>query len=463
MIHTTADQGRAVTPAASLEQFGYHQELKRSLSLFDLVVYGLVYINLVAPLTTFGIVFNASHGMVPLVYVVGAMAMALTASSYVTMSRVFPVAGSVYTYAGRGIGETAGFFAGWVILLDYVLLQAVGYVVTAVAIQSIVPDVPRGVWIVLLIAFNTTINLLGIEATARVNRLVLVLMFTTIGLFIAIALAGLSSGVAGARLSSTPFFTPSEFTPTLIFGALAIAMSAFLGFDAISTLAEEARGGSAIIGRATLLALGVASVVIVVESYLASLFALSRTSFPPGQPTDGAIYDIAVLIGGPAFRVFMVIGKVLVSGIGGVLLAQVATARILYGMARDGNLPRFLAHVHASRRVPDKAIIAVAAMNLVGGLAFANQMALVISLVNFGALTGFLLLHLSVIVHFLWRQQSRNWLAHLVVPLLGVAINGYVLLNLAVPAKVGGITWLATGVLVLMGLRLTGRRIVMPV
>src|SRR5262249_22259866 len=162
---------------------------------------------------------------------------------------------------------------------------------------------------------------------------------------------GLAHGVAGARLSSAPFFTPSELTPTVVFEALAIAMSAFLGFDAISTLAEEARDGSATIGRATLLALGLASVVIVAESYLASLFGLNRTSFPPGQPADGAIYGIAALIGGPVFRIFMVVGKILVSGIGGVLLAQVATARILYGMARDGNLPRWFAHVHATRRV----------------------------------------------------------------------------------------------------------------
>src|SRR5215471_16846959 len=123
----------------SIEQFGYRQELKRSLSLVDLIIYGLVYINIVAPLTTFGIVFNESRGMVPLIYVVGAIAMTFTALSYVTMSRAFPVAGSVYAYAARGIGESAGFMAGWAILLDYGLLQTVGYVVTAVAIQSLIP------------------------------------------------------------------------------------------------------------------------------------------------------------------------------------------------------------------------------------------------------------------------------------------------------------------------------------
>jgi amino acid transporter len=158
----------------------------------------------------------------------------------------------------------------------------------------------------------------------------------------------------------------------------------------------------------------------------------------------------------------MVLGKVLVSGIGGVLAAQVATARVLYGMARDGKLPPVLAHVHPKFKVPDAAIVVVAAANLVASVAFANQMELLISLVSFGALTGFLLLHASVIVHFVWRKKSRNWLWHLAVPLVGFAIVGYVLLNLSVRAKIAGIAWLSIGVLALLALRLGGRRVVMP-
>src|SRR5258706_12623351 len=107
------------TDAASLEQFGYRQELKRSLSLFDLVLYGLIFIVPVAPFTLFGILFNQSNGRVPLVYAATTVAMSFTALSYVAMSREFPIAGSVYSYAARGIGENVGFIAGWTILLDY--------------------------------------------------------------------------------------------------------------------------------------------------------------------------------------------------------------------------------------------------------------------------------------------------------------------------------------------------------
>src|SRR5262249_53298602 len=137
----------------------------------------------------------------------------------------------------------------------------------------------------------------------------------------------------------------------------------------------------------------------------------------------------------------------------GVMAAQVATARVLFGMARDGKLPRFLAHVHARSQVPDAAILAVAALNLLVGLAFANRLELLISLVSFGALTGFLLLHVAVIVHFVWRQGSRLWLRHLVVPLLGFASVGSVLLHMSTLAKLAGIAWLGLGVLALLALR----------
>jgi amino acid transporter len=132
-------------------------------------------------------------------------------------------------------------------------------------------------------------------------------------------------------------------------------------------------------------------------------------------------------------------------------------------MARDGKLPRFLAHVNRRSRVPDAAIVLVAAINLIFALALANQLLLLISMVSFGALTGFLLLHISVIVHFVVRQKSRDWLRHLVVPLIGIAIVTYMLVNMAVQAKILGLAWLAIGALTAIALKATGRRIAMPI
>jgi len=452
----------ATEAAPALEQFGYRQELKRSLSLFDLVVYGLVFIDVIAPFSVFGFVFNASKGMVPLVYAVGVVAMVFTAISYMTMSRAFPIAGSVYSYAKLGICESAGFLAGWTLLLDYLLLPTLGYAMCAVAIQAIIPNVPRFVWIVLILGLNTATNLLGIETTARFNRLILALQFTVLGLFMILAVVALARGVGGAHLSLAPVFQSSAVTPSLIFGGLSLAVLSFLGFDGISTLAEEARGGPAVVGRATLWSLCVAGVLFIAQTYLASLFVLGQTSFAPGQPTDAAFYVIAGLVGGAGFMTVAVSLRVAVVGLGGALAAQAATARLLFSMARDGKLPRLLAHVHARRKIPERAILLVAGINLLLGVVFANQLELLTSLVNFGALTGFLMLHLSVMIHFMWQQRSGAWVKHLIVPSIGFVIVAYVLVNMALPAQIAGLTWLGIGVLVLIGLKLSGERATLP-
>jgi len=428
----------------ALEQFGYPQELKRSLGLPALVVYGLVFISPTSPISIFGVVFNLSHGMVPLVYLVGFIAMGFTALSYMMMSRAFPIAGSVYTYAARAIGPGVGFLAGWGMLLDYVLTPALVYVLCAIAIQAIFPGVPRALTIVAILGFNTTINLLGIEATARLNAFWLAVSLSFILLFVVLALTALANGVAGAHLSWAPLLQPAAISSGAIFAALSVATLNFLGFDGISTLVEEARGGAAAVGRATLLALCLATVIFVVVTYLASLFVLDRTSFGPGEPTDAAIYGIAEQIGGPWFK-FIASSKVLFAGMAAAAASQVATARLLFSMARDGRIPRLLARVHPRRKIPDRAILLVGAVNLAVGLLLANKLELLASLVNFGALFGFLVLHIAVIVHYALRHRSRERIRYLLMPLIGFTIISYVLINIARPAKIAGITWLIVG------------------
>ena len=432
-----------------MEEFGYRQELKRSLGLASLIVYGLVFISPTSPISFFGVVYNLSHGMVPLVYLVGFIAMGFTAFSYAMMARAFPIAGSVYAYAARAIGARAGFLAGWGMLLDYVLIPALVYVLCAIAVQAVFPYVPRALTIVVILGFNTTINLLGIEATARLNAFWLAVSLGFVTLFLILALTALSRGVGGAHLSWSPLLQPTALLPGAIFAALSVATLNFLGFDAIATLVEEARGGAAAVGSAIVLSLCLATVIFVAMTYLASLFVLDRPSFAAGEPTDVAIYGIAETIGGPWFR-FTASSKVLFAGVAAAAASQVATARLLFSMARDGRMPRALAHVQARRRTPDRAILLVGMVDLVVALLLAQKLELLASLVNFGALFGFLVLHVAVIVHYTVRGRSRDWSRHLLVPLIGFTIIAYVLIHMATPAKIAGISWLAIGVGVLI-------------
>jgi amino acid transporter len=448
-----------------IEAFGYKQELKRTLSLFDLLVYGLIFIVPVAPFAVFGIVFNASKGMVPLIYVVGLVAMIFTALSYRAMSRAFPIAGSVYTYASRSIGPEAGFLAGWAILLDYLLIPTLTYVACAIALSAVIPGVPKAVWIVLLLGFSTVINYLGIEATAKLNVVMLILQLVILAVLMGVAVVALKHGVSGAHLSFKPFYNPQLLSPSLIFGALALAMLSFLGFDAISTLSEEAKGGPNVVGLATVLSLCIAAVLFVVQTYMMSLFVLGRTSFPQGDATTQAMYNISQTIGGHWLEVMVAVLGVLFSGIAGALSAQAATARLIFSMARDGKgrLSQYLAYVNPVRKVPERAVFLVAIVTLVLGIVMVDQLELLTSMVNFGALIGFMLVHLSVMAYFLWRRKSRDWYRHLILPAIGFLIIAYVFFNLNRNAMIIGCAWLAVGVANLLWLRFRGRPVALPV
>src|SRR5258705_12752611 len=127
-------------------------KLKRSLRYWDLVLYGLAYIAPFAPLSTLGFVWSESNGLIVMAYVLGAVCMYFTAQSYATMTETLPTAGSVYGFARHSLGAFPGFIAGWMILLDYLLISAFFYVLIAVALGSLLPGIHRGVWIVSIVA-----------------------------------------------------------------------------------------------------------------------------------------------------------------------------------------------------------------------------------------------------------------------------------------------------------------------
>ncbi len=430
---------------ASVEIFGYRQELRRSLSLSDLLVYGLLFIVPTAPLASLGFVYNQSQGMVPLVYIVGLVAMLFTAHSYMTMSRAFPVAGSVYAYAGRGIAPAAGFLSGWVMLLDYLLLPTLTYVVCAISMSALFPDIPKAVWVVGLLGINTAISLRGIQTTAQISKLMLLVQLLFLGTFVVLAIMALRNGVAGAHLSLAPLWNPTTVSPALVFGALSLAAVSFLGFDAISTLSEEAKGGSKAVGAATILSLLIVASLFVGQTYLACLFLLDHGPFAVGDATATAQLYIAELIGGDIFRFLSGGLLVLIAGMPAALVTQTATARLIFSMARDGKLPRALALIDTRHQTPQRAALLVAAITLVLSLAMIDQLELLFSLVSFGALSGFMMVHVAVLVHHGVRERSRRWVAHLVSPAIGFAIIAYVLINLDPLAQIVGSVWLAVG------------------
>jgi amino acid transporter len=435
--------------AGDLAEFGYRQELNRTLSTVDLIVYGLVFMVPIAPWAIFGVVFNEAKGMVPLVYLIGLVAMIFTALSYAQMSKAFPIAGSVYSYVGRGIHPVLGFFAGWTILLDYLLIPTLLYVFAAESMGGIFPSVPKPLWIIVFLVINTAINYVGISFTAVVNRLFLAAELIFVVIFVIMAVVAISRGVGGAHFSTTPLFNASQFTPGLAAAALSIAVLSFLGFDGIATLSEEAKGGRRSAGIAMITGLVLVALFFVTQTWLAAMLVPGTTAFGDEQ-VNNAFFSIVGSISSSGWEVAFLAMNALAVGIANAVAAQSATSRLLFSMSRDGRLPGFLAHINPKTKAPQRAILVVGGLTLVLGLVFVGQIDVISALVNFGALTAFLLLHISVVVYYVVRRHSRNVLLHVVVPVLGFAIIGYVLWNADPLAKIGGVIWLAVGALVLL-------------
>jgi amino acid transporter len=448
-------------PEPGVEAFGYRQELKRSLSFTDLLVYGLVFMVPIAPFGIFGGVFQASGGMVALAYAVGMLAMAFTAASYSQMSRAFPMAGSVYTYAGRGIAQPVGFLAGWMILLDYVLVPGLLYLIASIAMNSIVPAVPVWLWLVGFVVLNTVVNYLGIEFTARINKIMLIAELIVLAIFLVIGVIALASG-EGRGFDFSPVYNSDTFSVELVFAAVSIAVLSFLGFDGISTLAEENREAARSLGKSMIAALVLAGSLFIIQTWVAALLVPDPdTLIAEGDAAGTAFYDAAGVAGGAWLATLTAVATAIAWGFANSLVAQAATSRLLFAMARDGQLPKVLARVHPTHQVPLNATLFVAVISLVLGIYMATRddgITLLSTLVNFGALSAFLLLHVSVVVHYIVRKKSTDYWRHLAVPVIGFAILVAVVVNAQVAAQTLGFIWLAVGVVLLVVLLATGRK-----
>ena len=429
-----------------IEEFGYKQELKRSLTLTDLVVYGMIFMIPIAPFGVYGYVNAEAPGMVPLAYIIGMVAMVFTALSYGSMARAFPVAGSVYSYAQRGLNQHVGFIAGWLMLLDYLLIPPLLYVYAAMALNHLYPDIPKVGFILAFLVSATFVNLRGITFTARMNIVFLLSQLVVLGIFLFYAWTALHNGGGNGELTLAPLYNPQTFNFALLMQAVSIAVLSFLGFDAISTLAEEIKGDPGrSVGKAALITLVVMGTIFVVQTWIATDLA-AGLGF---KSADTAFYEIAELAAGSWLATLTAVATALSWGIAVAVTSQSAVSRLLFGMARDGKLPKILARVHPKHNTPYMRIYLVAVLSLVICYLFINSVDTLTSLVNFGALSGFMLLHLTVINYYWRRQKSGQVVRHLICPVIGFIIVAAIMVNMGVDAQKLGLIWIALGLVYL--------------
>ena len=418
------------------------ESLRRSLSYQDLLIYGLAYVSPFALLQTVGFVWQASNGLIVLAYVLAAVCMYFTAKSYALMTDTVPNAGSVYGFARHTLGPFAGFIAGWMILLDYLLIPAYIYVLMAVALGTLIPQVDRALWIVALGGVTLGINWFGVKVTSRVNLVSVGIQLAIIALIILCALIALHAGKGTGGLTLRPLYSPELFHAKSIFTATSICVMSFLGFDAISTLSEEVKSNDRrVVGRAIVGVLFLSAALFTFLSWVLGNLMNGMVI----KDAASAIYELADSTMGAWMSMLIAWVTVTVVGFTNALPMQVGVARVMYAMGRDRQLPTVLAKVHAVHGTPYVGMIVTTAISLGVAIAMRNQMDELVSIVNFGALSGFFILHVSVIVLFWVKGRSGRWVVHLLVPMAGMMVVLAVMSGMSALATALGLVWLAVG------------------
>jgi amino acid transporter len=419
--------------------------LRRVLKLRDLIFYGIVIISPIAPVPLFGVAQQLSRGHAVTTILIAGIAMMLTAVSYGRMAAAYPSAGSAYTYVGRGLNAHLGFLAGWAMSLDYIVLPIVAVLQAALAVVRLVPQVPLAVWIVIFAASMTFLNLRGIRSTARANISLLVIMCIVIGLFVVLATRYLfhANGWLGL-ISLHPFYAKQTFDLRSIATATSFAALTYIGFDGVTTLAEDVENPRRNVLLATVLVCLFTTLFSCFQVYLAQLVWPAYNAFPN---IETAFMDVTRKVGGPSL--FQAMGfTVILASFGGGLAGQVAAARLLFGMGRDGVLPRRLfAHLDPKRSNPSFNICLVGVLAVAGSLLLSFEHAA--ELLNFGAFLAFMGVNLACLKHYYFQRRGagkRSWVIDALVPTLGFLFCLAIWLNLPLPAKVVGGLWLLGGV-----------------
>jgi putrescine importer len=415
--------------------------LRRALTLWDLVFYGIVLVQPVAPMGIFGVVSQEARGHVATTILIGMGAMLLTALSYGRMARAYPSAGSAFTYVGQELHPGLGYVTGWSMVMDYVLNPVICTIWCSKAAMNFVPEVPYPIWVAFFAALFTALNLRGVKASARTNEVLAIAMTLVLLLFLASAVRYLMAVPLDGAALTRPFYDPATFSWPLVLTGASIASLTYIGFDGISTLSEEVENPRRNILLATVLTCLITGILAVIQVYAAQLVWGGWKGFPD---IDTAFVHVAGKAGGPAM--FAILNAtLLIANIGSGSSAHLGAARLLYGMGRSQALPeRFFGAVDARRNIPRNNVLLIGVFALAGGLLLTYQLGA--EMLNFGAFIAFMGVNLAAFTRYWVRSKDRQ-ITNMVWPLLGFAICFYLWWSLRVPAKVAGGVWLGAGVL----------------
>lgn len=441
-MHTTTTTAQHQHPCCN----PVASRFRKSMGMTALVLFGLAYMVPLAVFTTYGLVTQMTKGHLPIAYVLTLAAMLLTAYSYGRMVQAHPYSGSVYTYTRKAFGSHFGFIAGWTLLLDYIFLPLLSYLLIGIYMSEYFPAIHAWVWVAGSIALVTFLNLIGIESITRVNWILVVAQLVFIVVFVALSIRQLDEQAAPVSLLA-PFHHDGFSVPLIMTGAAVLCLS-FLGFDAVSTMAEETTDPTRRIPQAIMAVSLIGGLLFLVVSYFAQMVFPDWASF---ADPDSASVDVMRRVGGEmlvtAFTATYVAGC-----FASAMVSQASVSRVLFAMGRDGALPRVFGRLVSKKRVPATAIMLVSVLSLIALFITLDTVA---NMISFGALFAFSAVNLAVLKHYLIDQKlrgMRNYLRYGAIPALGFLSTIWLWTSLSSMSFTIGLCWMGVGLLCLLGL-----------
>ena len=418
--------------------------LRRSLTLWDLVLYGIIVIQPTAPMPAYGVFSNAGQGHVVTSILIAMIAMVFTAMSYGRMARVYPSAGSAYTYVGRELHPSLGYVTGWSMTMDYILNPLICTIWSAKAMADLLSGTryqipyPGLLWPVFFAVLFTVLNLRGVKSSARINEILCAIMGAVIVAYFWCTIRYIFHlPQYPEAYFLRPFYNPETFTINGVFHGTSVAVLTYIGFDGISTLSEEVENPKRNIFLATVLVCVVTGLLAAAEVYGAQL--LSRQYMFPASEVENAFSHVAAIAGGLWLSLTLLIATI-GSGIG----SQLGAARLLYGMGRSNAIPiRFFGAIHPRTRVPANNVIFVGMIALTGAFLISYDNGA--ELLNFGALIAFMGVNLASLTHYYIRGADRS-LWQLIPPVLGFLICLFIWIHLSKLAMIAGSIWMLAGI-----------------
>jgi putrescine importer len=415
--------------------------LRRSLTLWDLILYGAIVLQPVAPMSAFGALSDRGRGHVVTAVLIAMVAMLCTAFSYGKMASVYPSAGSAFTYVAQEIHSSAGYITGWSMVMDYIVNPLICTIWCAGQAHEFAPGLPVWAWKIFFAVVFTLLNLQGIKTSARVNAgLAAAMSAVVVVVFVTTIRYILGHPHSDPGFFTRPFYDPQTFTVDNLFGCTSLAVLTYIGFDAISTLSEEAENPKRNILLATVLSCVVIGFLSAAEVYVAQLVWPASQPFP--NPDTAYVYAAARTWA----PLFSIVGfTLLVANFGSGMGAQIGAARLLYGMGRSNALPKsFFGQVDPKHHIPRNNVIFIGVIVLIGSFFLTYGRG--IELLNFGALIAFMGVNASSFVHYFLKGKQRT-LGSFLVPIVGFVVCGGLWWSLSTPAKILGGIWMIAGIL----------------